>query len=164
MCGSGRDHSDLTVPKQSCRETDERVMHQPIWKKKQLFTTGAQSCSKLYVSTVCLAAAATWIGLAARHWTAELWPRLLFSHLLWLLTLFTEVCAGSFESVILLSEIQMQESGKLRIFWVAKQCHYYRCVFPSVNALYFQLASVMEDFKRDSVLMWRSSKPEVSVF
>ncbi len=34
---------------------------------------------------------------------------------------------------------------------VAKQCRYYRCVFPNVNALCFQLASMKEGFKRGSV-------------
>lgn len=37
---------------------------------------------------------------------------------------------------------------------VAKQCQYYRSVFPNVNALCFQLASMKEGFKRGSVSCW----------
>lgn len=84
-------------------------------------------------------------------WTAELRLRQRFSPLLWLLTLFIEHCPGSLQSVILLSEIQMQESGKPSTFRMAKQSQYYRSVVPDVNTLYFQFGSRREAFKRGSV-------------
>ncbi len=100
---------------------------------------------------MCPAAAATWIGLAARHWNTELRPGLLISLLLWLLTLLQSSVLAASNLLSYSQKSRCKRVGNQVFLGVAKQCQYYRCVFPNVNALCFQLASMKEGFKRGSV-------------